>query len=171
MRRYKRLRDEVLKADAEDPTHSYNLQSLKYLDAVVREGLRMGMSTPTRIPRVVPEHGWIFNGHHLPGGTQVGCQPYTLHFNPAVFPEPFAFKPERWLDSPTAEMHRDWIAFSLGSRACLARNLAQTELLLAIRAVAREGILEGATALGEDIEIHEWFNSALEGGKLELIWS
>lgn len=171
MRRYKRLRDEVLNADAEDPTHPYNLQSLKYLDAVVHEGLRMGMSTPTRIPRVVPEGGFFFSGYHIPGGTQVGCQPYTLHFNPAVFPEPFAFKPERWLHSPTAEMLRDWIAFSIGPRQCLARNLAQAELLLALRAVARDGLLEGATALGEEIEIHEWFNSALKGGKLELTWS
>ena len=158
-------------ADAEDPSHSYNPQSLKYLDAVVREGLRMGMSTPTRLPRVVPPGGWSFNGHYLPEGTQVGCQSYTLHFNPAVFKDPHTFKPERWLESPSSEMYRDWFAFSLGARGCLARNLAQTELLLAIQAVARECTLEDATALGGEIEISEWFSSALVNEKLELIWS
>jgi hypothetical protein len=45
------------------------------------------------------------------------------------------------------------------------------ELLLAIQAVAREGVLEGATALGGEIEIFEWFSSALVGEKLELVWS
>lgn len=160
-----------MKADLEDPTLSYNPQSLKYLDAVVREGLRMGMSTPTRLPRVVPRGGWSYNEHHLPEGTQVGCQSYTLHFNPAVFQDPHAFIPERWLDSPSLEMHRDWFAFSLGARGCLARNLAQTELLLAIQAVAREGILEGASTLGGEIAISEWFSSTLVTEKLELSWS
>jgi cytochrome P450 len=131
----------------------------------------MGMSTPTRLPRVVPAQGWSFNGYHLPEGTQVGCQSYTLHFNPDVFKDPHAFQPERWLESPSPEMHRDWFAFSLGARGCLARNLAQTELLLAVQAVVREGILEGATALGGEIEIFEWFSSALVKEKLELVWS
>lgn len=130
----------------------------------------MGMSTPTRIPRVVPQCGWSFASYYLPEGTMVGCQPHTLHFNPAVFPEPFAFKPERWLHSPTAEMQRDWIPFSLGARGCLAKNLAQTELQLAIREVARQDVLKGATSLCEDVEVYEWFNSGLVGGKLELLW-
>lgn len=130
----------------------------------------MGMSTPTRIPRTVPESGWSFAGYHLPKGTVVGCQPHTLHFNPAVFPDPFAFKPERWLDGASAEMQRDWIPFSLGARACLARNLAQVELQLAVCEIVRQDVLKGARALGGEIEIREWFNSKLVGERLELVW-
>lgn len=168
--RYNRLREEVARADAADPSSSYNLQNLKYLDAVVREGLRMGMSTPTRIPRVVPQGGWSFHGYWFPEGTTVGCQPYTLHFNPSVFPDPFTFKPERWLEGPSQDMQRDWIPFSLGQRGCLARNLAQSELQIALRAIAREDLLGGATALGDGIEIYDWFNSKLVGERLDLIW-
>lgn len=167
---YKRLREEILQADAQDPSLSYNPQNLKYLDAVIREGLRMGMSTPTRLPRIVPKVGWTYAGHYLPAGTMVGCQLYTLHFNPSVFPEPFAFKPERWLDGPSAGMQRDWIPFSLGLRACLARNLAQIELLLAIREVVRQDLLDGAKALREELEVYEWFSSRVVGERLELVW-
>jgi cytochrome P450 len=167
--RYKRLQEEISQADSEDPTLSYNPQNLKYLDAVIREGLRMGMSTPTRIPRVVPQNGWSFAGFYLPAGTVVGCQLHTLHFNPSTFPEPFAFKPERWLD-PTPEMQRDWIPFSLGARRCLARDLAQFELLLAVREVVRQDLLGGARAIGGELKMYEWFNSKLIRERLELVW-
>lgn len=168
--RYKRLRQEVTKADAEDPYLSYNPQNLKYLDAVIHEGLRMGMSTPTRIPRVVPSGGWSYGGYYFPAGTTVGCQPHTLHFNSIVFPDPFEFRPERWLDAPSSEMQRDWIPFSLGQRSCLARNLAQAELQLAIRQVVREDLLADAIAVGGELEMHEWFNSKLAREKLEVSW-
>lgn len=167
---YERLREEVLQADAEDPTRPYNPQNLKYLDAVIREGLRMGMSTPTRFPRVVPKGGWSYGGYFLPDHTLVGCQPHTLHFDPAVFPEPFAFQPERWLDNPTTEMQRNWIPFLLGQRGCLARNLAQLELQLALQAIAREDLLRGATACGETIKIYEWFSSKVVGDRLQVMW-
>jgi cytochrome P450 len=163
---YNRLRAEIFQADDLSP----NLQTLPYLNAVIREGLRMGMSTPTRLPRIVPQSGWSFQNHHLPGGTLVGCQPHTLHFNPDVFPDPFAFKPERWLNDSTPEMHRDWIPFSLGARGCIARNLAWMELQFAVYEVVRQDVLKGATVLDQEIRIHEWFNSGLIGGRLELVW-
>lgn len=170
--RYKRLQEEVAEADAKDP--EYNPQSLRYLDAVVREGLRVGLANPVRLPRTVPAQGFRFqatdgDSYFLPPGTQVGVQIYTLHMNPDVFPHPFAFKPERWLD-PTPEMHRDWMVFGLGQRQCLARNLATMELLLAVRTLARENILEGATAVGEKIELLQWFNSKVVGERIELQW-
>ncbi|KAK5123937.1 hypothetical protein LTR85_002134 [Meristemomyces frigidus] len=170
---YTTLRKEIEEADARDP--SYNPQSLPYLDAVIREGLRVSMANPTRFPRIVPSQGFDFearNGQrfYLPAGTQVGMQPYTLHFNPDVFSEPFAYKPERWLDDPTPEMQRDAIPFGLGSRQCIARNLATMELFLAVRAIARENVLEGAQAVGEKIELMEWFNSKVKGETIEITW-
>ncbi|KAI7543290.1 cytochrome P450 oxidoreductase [Hortaea werneckii] len=169
---YQKLRQEIQEADAKDPNS--NPQTLPYLDAVVREGLRISMANPTRLPRIVPPQGFNFlasNGetYFLPPGTQVGIQIYTLHFNANVFPDPYAFKPERWLDA-TPEMQRDWIPFGLGQRQCIARNLATMELFLAMRAFAREDILAGAQAVGESIELMQWFNSKVVGEKIELVW-
>jgi len=128
------------------------------------------MANPTRLPRVVPSSGWTFNGYYFPPGTNVGCALYSLHFNAAVFPDPFSFGPERWLD-PTPGMLRDHIAFGLGPRQCIARNLASAELYTAVRAIVMEDVLKGAKPVGDKIEILEWFNSKIVGEKIELVWN
>lgn len=165
---------EVERADAR--WTSYNPQNLQYLDAVIREGLRISMANPTRLPRIAPSQGFSFTAkdgrqYAIPGGTLVGLQIYTLHFNPGVYPDPFEFKPDRWLDSPSREMQRDWIPFGLGPRQCIARNLAMQELYLAVRAIARARVLEGAEVVSEKIEILEWFNSRVIGERIDLAWS
>lgn len=170
---YDALCKEVVEADAQ--SLSYNPQSLRYLDAVIREGLRISMANPTRLPRVVPPQGFNFTANNgtrysIPAGTLASLQIYTLHFNPDVYPDPFSFKPERWLDNPTTEMQRDFIPFGLGPRQCIARNLATQELFLAVRAIAREKVLDGAKPISDRIEILEWFNSRVVGERIDLIW-
>ncbi|MCJ1476714.1 hypothetical protein MMC13_005382 [Lambiella insularis] len=162
---YDLLRKEILTSK---PTES-DLQSLPYLRGVVKEGLRLSMAQPTRLIRVVPAGGWSFHNHHFPAGTQVGVSTFSLHFNPIVFPEPMAFRPERWQD-PTPEMNRDWVPFGVGSRMCIARNLAMAELFMAVQRLVEADVLRGATVLQDKVEIIEWFNSRVRGGKIELVW-
>lgn len=146
-------------------------QSLPYLRGVVREGLRLSMANPSRLPRVVPRGGWEFDGLHMPAGTVVSCTPYELHLDGSVWAEPEAFRPERWVGATvTEEMGRDWIPFGLGTRQCIARNLAMVELCEATRAVVRSGVLDGARVVEERIEILEWFNSKVVGERVELVW-
>ena len=166
--RYARLRAEVL----ENPTALP--ETLPYLSAVVKEALRISMANPTRLPRLVPDSGWVFNSssgqaYHLPKNTQVGCAMYSLHHNEAVYPQPYEFIPERWLDA-TPEMQRDSFPFGLGARQCIARNLANAELFAGIKAVVRDDALKGARPASGEIEIIEWFNSRVRGEKIELVW-
>lgn len=133
------------------------------------------MANPTRLPRTVPSTGFKFTDstdktYHFPPDTQVGVQIYTLHTDPNVFTGPFSFKPERWLDSPTADMQRNNIPFGLGQRQCIARNLAMQELSLAVRAIAREDVLAGAKIVSNKIEILQWFNSKVVGERIDLTW-
>jgi cytochrome P450 len=48
----------------------------------------------------------------------------TVHEDPNVFPDPTAFKPERWLDAPenVAIMRQSFIPFLIGPRACIGRS-------------------------------------------------
>ena len=46
-----------------------------------------------------------------------------------------------------------------------------TELTLACCAVIESGVLDGAKAVGEKIEILEWFNSKVVDEKIEIIWT
>ncbi|KAL2824850.1 cytochrome P450 [Aspergillus cavernicola] len=81
-------------------------ESIPYLRAVVKGGLRLGMATPTRLTRVVPPSSILRVGEYtVPPNTIVGCAAYNLHHDDRVFPQPFEFRPERWWrgDSRTTE--------------------------------------------------------------------
>jgi cytochrome P450 len=163
---YERLRKEVVESKPSEP----ELQSLPYMRGVVREGLRLSMANPSRLPRLVPPSGWTFKGTFLPAGTIVSCTPFELHLNPDVFEDPAKFKPERW-EAPTSEMNRDSIWFGLGTRQCIARNLATMELFCAVQRIVEEDVLRNAKSCQERIEILEWFNSKVKDEKIELLWS
>ncbi|OCT45760.1 putative P450 monooxygenase [Cladophialophora carrionii] len=168
---HRKARDEVLRAGNGRGHPGFDeLQSLPYLRGVVKEGLRLSMANPSRLPRVVPPGGWTFKDTtHFPAGTEVSCTPYSLHLNPDVFPDPCAFKPERWID-PSEAMMRDAIPFGLGSRQCIARNLATVELYCAVARVLEAGILQGAATVKSEIDILEWFNSKVVGERIDLVW-
>ncbi|KAF5717057.1 cytochrome P450 monooxygenase 4ac1 [Fusarium globosum] len=108
---------------------------LEYLEAVVKEGLRVFPSIPMSLPRCVPEGGATVDGHWLPGGTIVSCQPYSMHrMDEGVFPRPDSFEPQRWLEEKgSAERNRLFFAFSNGGRACIGRHLAIVEMKTLLR--------------------------------------
>jgi cytochrome P450 len=168
--RYERLQAEVL-ANSAAGSNKQEIQSLMYLSGVVKEALRISMANPTRLPHVVPPSGWTFKSTLLPAGSIVGCSAYELHFNEHVFPNPFNFQPERWLEeNVTSEAKDSFFAFGAGSRSCIAKNLATAELFMATERLAESGVLRGARACQDKVEIYEWFNSCVKGEKIELIW-
>ena len=149
-----------------------------FLRAVVKEGLRLGMANPTRLTRVVPgsSPGLRVGDILIPPGSIVGCAAYSLHHDPDVFPEPFAFRPERWLDDGTDDglrrsgMERSMIPFGAGLRACIGKNLAMQQLHETVMAVVESEVLEGARTCQEKIEVIEWFNGDIKGHRINIEW-
>lgn len=160
---YERARKEVL------GNTDLDASCLPYLAGVVKESLRLSMATPTRLPRKVPSGGFNACGVSIPAGTSVGIGAYSLHLNPDVFPNPHEFMPERWLDT-TPEMLRDSFSFGSGLRQCIARNLATQWLFWIAETLIRSDVLQGARPAKDDVEVREWFNVKVIGGKIELIW-
>ena len=113
-----RLREELLA----NPDAS--LDKLPFLDAVVMEGLRCFPPIPMSLPRYVPPGGRHIDGLFVPEGTIVSCQAYSVHrIDEAVFPDPDAFKPDRWLDEKgDAERRRLFFAFANGGRGCIGKQ-------------------------------------------------
>jgi cytochrome P450 len=146
-----------------------SVHSLSYPRATIKEGMRLSMASPTRLPRTVSDSGMNFQGYHLPAGTNVGLGVCQLHLNPEVFPSPEQFLPERW-EQPTPEMQRDWVPFGMGSRACIARGLASTSVFEAMQQIIDADVLNGAQTVKNKIEIKEWYNSKVTDGQLSLIW-
>ncbi|KAI9771949.1 MAG: hypothetical protein M1839_002582 [Geoglossum umbratile] len=118
------IQDQLREELATNPdTTSDNLQ---YLDAVVKEGLRCFPPIPMSLPRYVPYGGRSLEGYHLPAGTIVSCQAFTLHqIDTAVFPEPKSFIPERWLEKEgSLERNKLFFAFAAGGRGCIGKKYA-----------------------------------------------
>ncbi|OOF95555.1 hypothetical protein ASPCADRAFT_507385 [Aspergillus carbonarius ITEM 5010] len=151
---------------------SSDLQSLPYLRAVINEGLRLGMTNPAPLTRTVPKGGCHVDGAYLPGGVSVGAAIYIMHHDPEAFPDPFTFRPERWLEG-TDETRRNqcFFPFGLGSRSCIGRNLALCELYEAVAATVKSGALEGAVTCQDRIVVNGCFNGEVRGHAIEIGWT
>ncbi|CAN9251030.1 unnamed protein product [Alternaria alternata] len=114
------------------------LNHCTYLYAVIEETLRRTAPVPSHLPRIVLDGGIEIDGVHIPASTTVGVPMYALHNDPTHFPAPFAFLPERWIESPSnpassiALARRAFFPFSIGSRMCSGRNLAYLQLKLTL---------------------------------------
>ena len=117
----------------------------EYVDAVVEETMRIRPTVPDvgrRIGEPLEAHG-----HTLPAGTDVFASVQLLHRRADLFPDPGAFRPERFLDgSPSTYA---WIPFGGGMRRCLGAAFAQFEMRRVLRAVLEHTRLEPATGKAE----------------------
>ncbi|KAF7884387.1 uncharacterized protein EAF02_004723 [Botrytis sinoallii] len=123
------------------------LSSCKYLRACIDETLRMSppfLATFWREPYSDHTEPFVVDGHVIPRSTMVGVNPYCVMHNEEYFPEPFAFRPERWLTSEEggfrtpkeeqnlASMRAAFAPFALGDTGCLGKAMAYHETCLAI---------------------------------------
>lgn len=146
---YKRLQAEVDVAAVSDGFKSYSktgipsvntLKAMPYLQAVVREGLRMHPPVADSVPKRVPENGdKVFidgKDFFLPGGTNISSSVWSLHRNRAIYGDDAdCFRPERWLlDEANSEerlttMRRTIdMVFGYGKYQCLGKPVAWMEI-------------------------------------------
>lgn len=118
---YARLREELDRAgDGND------YQALPYLEASIKETLRLFPSIPNVIFRDVPKAGHQLLGHQLPPGTEIGVCVYSLHRSPQHWVRPDEFLPDRFLSDSISTHHkpdlRCYMPFSLGPRSCIGKE-------------------------------------------------
>lgn len=153
-----KLREELLTAwpllSGDGPTLR-DLEKLSYLNAIIKESLRLSSGVTTGLLRVVPASGATITGIAVPPGTHVACGSTFVHYNASIFPDPEKFIPERWLQSN--ELDQWLVAFSRGSRMCLGINLAWAEMRLAFAHVYRKFNLVPVTSLPDKLEWRDIF--------------
>ncbi|KAL2675845.1 cytochrome P450 family protein [Phyllosticta citricarpa] len=112
-----------------DPVTLTEADNMPYLQAVMYEALRMHPAVGMSLPRVVPPGGTEIDGTYIPAGTIVGVNPWVVHRNEQVYGhDPEAFRPERWLEKKSDDMHRFFFAFGAGARTCIGRNISWMEM-------------------------------------------
>jgi cytochrome P450 len=121
-----------------------------YLTATVQEILRHRPVLPHAEPRLVKQPVEIGGFTYQPG-TMLAAFAHLVHHDPAIYPEPQAFRPERFIESEggKAPGTYTWIPFGGGRRRCLGASFALLEMKLALRAVLERCELHPVGARGE----------------------
>jgi cytochrome P450 len=127
---YERLRNAVRRDE----------QAAEHVEATIIEGMRCRPVIPIVGRRVtVP---WRLGEYVLPAGSAISISILLLHHREDLYPDPFAFRPERWLDQKPGTY--EWLPFGGGTRRCLGAALAMAEQQIVLRASARRFDLEAA---------------------------
>src|ERR1700729_4281561 len=125
-KQYARLRAELEHADggqtsAEAGNASQGANEGAYLDAVVKETMRLCPAAPIVVRKLLQP--MQLGGYTIPAGTTVAPCVHLVHRRPDIYPEPLAFRPERFLERPAGTY--TWIPFGGGVRRCLAAPYPQ----------------------------------------------
>jgi cytochrome P450 len=103
----------------------------EYLRAVIAESLRLRPVVPLAGRRLVTD--LVADGVSIPAGTDVTPAIWLAHTRPASFPDPYAFRPERFLGRPPSTY--TWIPYGGGVRRCLGAAFAEIEMRFGLGAL------------------------------------
>jgi cytochrome P450 len=122
----------------------------QYMDAVIKETLRI-RPVAAHVARQLQAETEIA-GYRLPRRTVIAPAIYLIHRNPTIYPDPEAFRPERFLSEDPPD-HYGWIPFGGGVRRCLGASLATLEMQVVISTILRSVRLRAARAAPEGIGV------------------
>ena len=106
-------------------------ESDEYLNATINEILRHRPVLPNAEPRLTKRPITI-GGFDYPAGVSLLASAFLVHHDPEIYPEPGAFRPERFVGKPPGTY--TWIPFGGGRRRCLGASFALQEMKIVLRA-------------------------------------
>ncbi len=133
-----RLRAELRSVIGDGPFTAAHLPKLEYLDAVIKESMRVRPIMPAGAGRVVHQPVEI-GGYVIPAGAKLITGMYLLHRRPDLYPEPEAFQPDRFLGKRIDPY--EWVPFGGGVRRCLGMAFALFEMKVVVATVLMQAHL------------------------------
>lgn len=95
--------------------------SLPYMDACVKEGMRLVAPFGGPMPRLSPPGGVTISGSYIPQNTLICVMHDAVHYDHRVFPQPEMFDPARWTERQTDDMNRCFLGVSRGNAVAPSR--------------------------------------------------
>ncbi|KAI4914601.1 hypothetical protein J4E90_004632 [Alternaria incomplexa] len=104
-------------------------QQLSFVQACVKETLRIFGPVPMGLPRIAPKGGLVIGDRIIPEGTIVSINPWVMHYSKEIWgADAHAFNPDRWSNEDSAAKEKYWIPFGAGYGGCPGQNIAKIEL-------------------------------------------
>jgi cytochrome P450 len=127
------LLEEIRNAPISNPITNAEARKLSYLQAVIKEGLRIYPPVAGLMLKEVPAGGDTVKGFYVPEGTEIGWSTLGLMRNVKIWGEDAdVFRPERWFEGTPEEIRRKEMdvemVFGYGRYQCLGKNVAYLEL-------------------------------------------
>lgn len=165
-----RARDEVHAHDDDDDADT-TTDSMPYLEAVIKETLRLYPSVPFYSRNVT--QATRIGEHLVPRGTTVVVMAYSVQRDERYFPNAEQFDPDRWLRAATTtDVHNHHpfahVAFSAGPRNCIGQKYAMLEMKCALSQVLRAFELLPGTADSEPKLVARLTLNSLNGVHMRL---
>ena len=165
---YEKLVNEVRGSfdSVEEIQSSSTLSSCHYLRACLDETLRMTPASPGELLRTILPGGFEIDGHFLPEGISIGTSSWSLFHNDDVFPDPWVYRPERWIvdeakgisAEDVSRAQSDFFPFSIGPVSCVRQRLARSILLITVAKVVWriDAVAPLSSYLGEGADNLGW---------------
>ncbi|KAK2776898.1 benzoate 4-monooxygenase cytochrome p450 [Colletotrichum kahawae] len=127
------IRDAARRGLISSPITNWEAGDLRYLQAVIKEGLRVFPPVTGLMSATVPKGGDFMHGKSIPGGADIGWTAFGVLRSKTVYgPDADVFRPERWLEAEEDQlksMTAQWeLVFKYGKWQCLGKTVALLEM-------------------------------------------
>ncbi|XP_071538556.1 cytochrome P450 4C1-like [Panulirus ornatus] len=146
------------------PVTMEDLRNMKYTENCIKENLRLYPPVPL-VSREHKEEVTVCN-YRIPAGVTLGISIYMVHRDPAQFPNPEVFDPDRFLPENAVKRHPyAFIPFSAGPRNCIGQKFAMMEMKIVTSSILRRFKVESVKS-PKDLELNGELILRSKGGNI-----
>jgi cytochrome P450 len=113
-----------------------DLPALRYTERVIKESMRLYPPAWSLARTVISD--FELRGYRIPAGSNVVMSQWIMHRNPAYFPDPQKFDPDRWATESSQKLPRfAYFPFGGCPRQCIGASFAMMEATLLLASIAQ----------------------------------